>query len=94
MAHLLGYPTDIDRQPNREERSQEKQRGSVTWQLRQRSKPPYVSMAHILTYSNTQYNIHLIYFNSTEALSTLLTENTYDVIMEHVQGKGRIPKSR
>jgi len=41
-----------------------------------------------------KYNIHLIYFNSTEALSTLLTENTYDVIMEHVQGKGRIPKSR
>ena len=51
------------------------------WQLRQRSEP-------------CKYNIHLIYFNSTEALSTLLTENTYDVIMEHVQGKGRIPKSR
>jgi len=28
MAHLPGYPTDIDRQPDREERSQEKQRGS------------------------------------------------------------------
>ena len=28
MAHLLGYPTDIDKQPNREERSREKQSGS------------------------------------------------------------------
>ena len=28
MAHLLGYPTDIDRQPDREERSWEKQSGS------------------------------------------------------------------
>ena len=25
MAHSLGYPTDIDRQPDREERSREKQ---------------------------------------------------------------------
>jgi len=24
IAHLLGYPTDIDRQPDREERSREK----------------------------------------------------------------------
>ena len=39
MAHLPGYPTDIDRQPDREERSREKQRGSMMWQLRQRSKP-------------------------------------------------------
>ena len=29
MAHSLGYPTDIDRQPDRKERSQKKQRGSV-----------------------------------------------------------------
>ena len=28
MAHLPGYPTDIDRQPDREERSREKQSGS------------------------------------------------------------------
>jgi len=28
MAHSLGYPTDNNRQPDREERSQEKQRGS------------------------------------------------------------------
>ena len=40
MAHSPGYPTDIDRQPDREERSREKQSGSVTQQLRQRSKPP------------------------------------------------------
>jgi len=52
MAHLLGYPTDINRWPNRKERSQEKQRGSMTWQLRQRSKHDYVSMACILNYSN------------------------------------------
>ena len=39
MVHLPGYPTDIDRQPDREERSQEKQSGSVTWQLRRRSEP-------------------------------------------------------
>ena len=34
MAHLLGYPTDVDRQPNREERSREKQSSSVTCQLK------------------------------------------------------------
>ena len=28
MAHALGYPTDIDRQPDRKERSQGKQKGS------------------------------------------------------------------
>jgi len=28
------YPTDIDRQPDREERSQEKESSSITWQLR------------------------------------------------------------
>ena len=28
MAHSLGYPTDNNRQSDREERSQEKQRGS------------------------------------------------------------------
>jgi len=60
MAHLLGYSTDIDRQPDRKERSQEKQSGSMTWQLRQRSEYPYVSTACILIYSNTQYNIYLI----------------------------------
>jgi len=27
MAHSLGYPTDNNRQPDREERSQKKQRG-------------------------------------------------------------------
>ena len=27
MAHSPGYPTDNNRQPNREERSREKQRG-------------------------------------------------------------------
>jgi len=59
MAYLLGYPTDIDRQPDRKERTQEKQRGSIMWQLR-RSKPAYVSIAHILNYSNTQYNNYLI----------------------------------
>jgi len=37
MAHSPGYPTDIDKQPDREERSQEKQRDFMTWQLRQRS---------------------------------------------------------
>ena len=30
MAHLPDYLTDIDRQPNREERSRKKQRVSVT----------------------------------------------------------------
>jgi len=60
IAHLPRYSTDIDRQPDREERSQEKQSSSVTWQLRQRSKPAYISMAHILNYSNTQYNNYLI----------------------------------
>ena len=34
MAHLPGYPTDIDRQSDREKRSREKQSSSVTWQLR------------------------------------------------------------
>ena len=28
MAHSPGYPTDINRQPDREKRSREKQRGS------------------------------------------------------------------
>ena len=28
MAHSPGYSTDIDKQPDRKERSQEKQRGS------------------------------------------------------------------
>ena len=56
MAHSLGHPTDVNRQPDGKERSQEKQRGSVMWQVRQRSKPTYVSTAHILDYSNTQYN--------------------------------------
>ena len=60
MAHLPGYPTDIDRQPDREERSQEKQRVSMTWQLRRRSELTYISTAHILDYSNTQYNNNLI----------------------------------
>ena len=36
-----------------EERSQRKQSGSVTWQLRQRREHAYVSMACILNYSNT-----------------------------------------
>jgi len=53
MVHLWGYPTDIDRQPDREERSQEKQSDSMMWQVRQRSKCAYVSTAHILNYSNT-----------------------------------------
>ena len=39
MAHSLGYPTDIDRWPDREERSREKQSSSMTWQLRRRSEP-------------------------------------------------------
>jgi len=60
IAYSLGYPTDIDRQPDRKERSREKQRGFVTWQLRQRSKHAYISMACILDYSNTQYNNNLI----------------------------------
>ena len=60
MAHSPDYPTDIDRQSDREERSWEKQSGSMTWQLRWRSEPTYVSTASILTYSNTQYNIYLI----------------------------------
>ena len=60
MAHSLGYPTDIDRQSNKKERSQEKQRGFVTWQLRQRNKYAYLSTACILDYSNTQYNNNLI----------------------------------
>ena len=29
MAHSLGYPTDINSEPNRKERSQEKQRSSI-----------------------------------------------------------------
>jgi len=60
MVHSPGYPTDIDRQPDREERSQGKQSGSVIWQLRRRSEYTYVSIACILTYSNTQYSIYLI----------------------------------
>jgi len=60
MAHSLGYPIDIDKWPDRKERSQEKQKGSITWQLRQRSECAYVSMAHILNYSNTRYNKYLI----------------------------------
>ena len=59
MAHSLGYPTDIDRQPDRKERSQEKQSGSVMWQLRRGSKPTYVSTACILNYSNTRYSNYL-----------------------------------
>jgi len=47
MAHSLGYPTDIDRRPDRKERSREKQKGSITWQLRQRSECAYVIMARI-----------------------------------------------
>jgi len=53
MAHSLGYLIDVDRQPDGKGRSQEKQRGSVTWQMRQRSEHTYVSMACILNYSNT-----------------------------------------
>jgi len=60
MAHSLGYLIDVDRQPDGKRRSQEKQRGSVTWQVRQRSEYTYVSMARILNYSNTQYNNYLI----------------------------------
>jgi len=60
MAYSLLYPIDIDRQPDRKERSQEKQRGSMIWQLRQRSKHAYLSTAHILDYSNTWYNNNLI----------------------------------
>ena len=60
MVHLPGYPTDIDRQPNREERSREKQSSSMMWQSRQRSECAYVSTAHILNYSNTWYNNYLI----------------------------------
>ena len=52
MAHSLGYLTDIDRQPDRKERSQEKQSSSMMWQLRRRSEPTYVSMARILIYFN------------------------------------------
>jgi len=37
MAHSPGYPTDVDRWPDGKGRSQEKQRGSMTWQVRQRS---------------------------------------------------------
>ena len=47
MAHSLGYPTDIDRWPDRKERSREKQKGSMTWQLRRRSECTYVIMARI-----------------------------------------------
>jgi len=39
----------------------------VTWQLR-RSKPTYVSMAHILIYNNTWYNNH---FNLTARVSNI-----------------------
>ena len=60
IAHSPGYSIDIDKQPDRKERSQEKQRGSVTWQLRWRSKCAYLSTARILDYSNTQYNNNLI----------------------------------
>jgi len=59
MAHSPDYPTDVDRRPNGKGRSQEKQRVSVTWQVRQRSKCTYVSMARILDYSNIQYNNYL-----------------------------------
>ena len=59
MAHSLGYPTDIDRQPDREGRSREKQSCSMTWQSRRRSKRAYVSTARILNYSNTWYNNYL-----------------------------------
>ena len=59
MAHSLGYPTDIDRQPDREERSREKQSGSRrgSWD---EEAPAYVSTARILDYSNTRYNNNLI----------------------------------
>ena len=59
MAHSPSYPTDIDKQPDRKERSREKQSGSVTWQLRRGSKPTYVSTARILNYSNTWYSNYL-----------------------------------
>jgi len=60
MAHLPGYPTDVAKWPDGKGRSQEKQRDSVIWQVRQRSEPTYVSTACILNYSNTQYNNCLI----------------------------------
>jgi len=53
MVHSPGYPIDIDRQPDREEKSREKQKDFVMWQLRQRSKYAYLSTARILDYSNT-----------------------------------------
>jgi len=60
MAHSPGYPTDVDRQPDGKGRSREKQGGSMTWQVRRRSKCAYVSMACILNYSNTRYSNYLI----------------------------------
>jgi len=60
MAYSLDYPTDINRQPNKKERSWEKQRGFIIWQLRQRNKHTYLSTARILDYNNTWYNNNLI----------------------------------
>jgi len=60
IAHLPGYPTDVDKWPDEKERSREKQSGSIMWQLKQRSEHAYVSIACILNYSNTHYNNYLI----------------------------------
>jgi len=56
MANLLSYPTDNNRQPDRKERSREKQRDFVTWQFETKKYHAYLSMTCILNYSNTQYN--------------------------------------
>ena len=60
MVHSLGYLTDIDRQPDREERSREKQSSLWYGSWDKEASPTYVSIAHILDYSNTQYNNDLI----------------------------------
>jgi len=55
MAHSPGYPTDNNRQPDREERSREKQRGLQrgSWDEEALRLGKRVC---ILNYRNTQYN--------------------------------------
>jgi len=61
MAHSLGYPTDNNRQPDRKERSREKQRGSRCGS-RDEEALCLPKCDLYIRYSNTKYNN---YFNLT-----------------------------
>jgi len=74
MAHLLGYPTDNNRQPDREERSQEKQRGSRRGS-RDEEAPRLGKHDLYIRYRNTKYNN---YFNLTLNNHKLLTQGLLD----------------